>query len=184
MAVLRYVTRFAVRPLLNALTTSMEFPLRHASHQLESESKQFLRARLPSSWISDEPQNDYGVDMRVQIAEESQIAGKAFVIQLKASATEKAGDSVSVKLKVSTLNYLRSLLEVAILVKYVAAEKEAYWLLLKDVKDAPANQKTLTIRVPRSQRLSEDAWLEIQGYVTQVHYKKLGAVHKTNGPGA
>jgi hypothetical protein len=160
----------------------MQLPQRPSSHQLEATSKLFFRQCLPSAWTCDEPQSDYGVDLRIGIAEQHYLTGKAFVVQLKASADEAPGDTVSITLNVSTLNYLRALLEVAMVVKYVATEGEAYWLLLKDVQPPPDGQKTITIRIPRANRISANPWPQIQSYVTQVHYKKLGAMHPTNGP--
>lgn len=158
------------------------FPQRPTSHQLEDKSKLYFRQWLPTAWTADEPQNDYGVDVRVQIAEGNFLTGKAFVVQLKATAESEAGDTVAVTLSVSTLNYLRSLLEVAMVVKFVESENEAYWLLLKDVPQPPDGQKTVTVRISKANRLSENPWPEIQSYVTQVHYRKLGAMHQTNGP--
>jgi Domain of unknown function (DUF4365) len=158
------------------------FPQRPTSHQLEDKSKLYFRQCLPAGWTADEPQKDYGVDVRVQIAEETFLTGKALVVQLKATAEVEPGDSVALTLGVSTLNYLRSLLEVAMVVKYVEPENEAYWLLLKDVPQPAEGQKTITVRIPKANRLSANPWPEIQGYVTQVHYKKLGAMHQTNGP--
>jgi hypothetical protein len=160
----------------------MQLPQRPPSHQLETASKLFFRQCLPSAWTCDEPQSDYGVDLRVGIAAQQRLTGQALVVQLKSSADEDPGDAVSITLKVSTLNYLRDLLEVVMVVKYVATEGEAYWLLLKDVQPPPNGQKTITIRIPRHNRLSANPWPQIQRYVTQVHYKKLGAMHPTNGP--
>jgi len=157
-------------------------PKRPPSHQLETTSQLFFRQCIPSSWTCDEPQKDYGVDLRVGIAEGNLLNGHAFVVQLKATAQEKAGETVSLKLNVSTFKYLRSLLEVAMVVKYVAAESEAYWLLLKDVPQPSDGQKTVTIRIPRGNRLSQNPWPQVTDYVALVHYKKLGAMHQANAP--
>lgn len=46
-----------------------KLPHRHASHQLEEESNQFFRSCLPKDWTCDEPDNDYGIDLRVGLAE-------------------------------------------------------------------------------------------------------------------
>lgn len=158
-----------------------QLPQRPVSHRLETKSQLFFRHCLPSAWICDEPQNDYGVDFRVGIAEEHGLTGQVLVVQLKATAEEMQGDTVRVTLNVSTLNYLRSLLDVAMVVKYVAAEDEAYWLLLKDVPQPPDGQKTVTVCIPRQNRLSQNPWPQIKDYVIRVHYKKLGAMHATNG---
>jgi hypothetical protein len=104
------------------------------------------------------------------------INGQQLVIQLKASAKATHGDSVAVTLEVPTLNYLRNMLEVALIVKYVATEGEAYWLLLKDyVNEPPQGQKTVTVRIPRANRLSANPWDIIAEHVQSVHYRKLRA---------
>ncbi len=153
-----------------------EFPKRPSQHQLADESVRFFRGHLPGEWICDEPKNDYGIDLRVGLARDGGVTGEALVVQLKASAKEPEGDFVSIELATSTLAYLRNLLEVVLLLKYVASEGEAYWLLLKDVEIVPAeSQKTMTIRIPRKNRLSNNPWGDIANHVQAVHYRKLMA---------
>src|SRR4051812_42380378 len=101
------------------------FPRRHTSHQLAAESERFFRQCLPQAWVCDVPANDYGIDFRVGLVAEDQVRGRALLVQLKASATAKEGETVPVRLASSTYNYLWDMLDVALLVKYVAAENEA-----------------------------------------------------------
>ncbi len=102
--------------------------------------------------------------------------GQQLIVQLKASEKAARGNSVAVTLEVRTLNYLRNMLEVALIVKYVATEREAYWLLLKDyVKEPPEGQKSVTMRIPRANRLSANPWRTIAEHVEAVHYRKLRA---------
>jgi len=171
-----------VRRLKSYLPIAMppKLPQRHASHQLEEESNQFFRSCLPKDWTCDEPNNDYGIDLRVGLADAGYLNGQALVVQLKASSNAPEGTAVRVRLSTSTLNYLRSVLEVAMLVKYVAAEKEAYWVLLKDVPQPQNEASTVTVQVPRSNALSKNPWPTIAKYVKLVHYKKLGAMHAAN----
>ena len=98
------------------------------------------------------------------------------MIQLKASAKAPPGDAVSILLEVPTLNFLRHMLEVALVVKYVAEEREAYWLLLKDFDKQPrVDQKSMTLRLPRANRLSAQPWDQIAHHVRDVHHRKLNA---------
>lgn len=151
-----------------------EFPKRPSQHQLADESVRFFRASLPGEWVCDEPKNDYGIDLRVGLARDGGVTGETLVIQIKASAEAPQGDFVSLELAVATLNYLRNLLDVVLLVKYVASEDEAYWLLLKDAESSPAEgQKTISVRIPRQNRLSQNPWNEIANHVQAVHYRKL-----------
>jgi hypothetical protein len=155
---------------------AIDFPKRPSQHQLADESVRFFRASLPRGWTSDEPKSDYGVDLRVGIARDGGVTGEALVIQLKASEKAPEGDFVSLELAIATLNYLRNLLEVVLLVKYIASEREAYWILLKDVGTVPVEgQKTITIRIPRQNQLSQVSWVEIANHVQAVHYRKLAA---------
>jgi len=153
-----------------------DFPQRPAEHQLADESSAFFSQHLPRGWICDRPQHDYGVDLRVGLAEGGRVNGQQLVVQLKATANAPPGQSVAFVLDVPTLNYLRAMLDVALLVKYVAAEREAYWLLLKDFTAQPREgQKTVTIRLPRANRITDDPWPHIADHVQAVHYRKLRA---------
>jgi hypothetical protein len=116
----------------------------------------------------------------VGLANEGQINGQQLVVQLKASEQADSPDSVTLRLETATLQLLRQMLEVAVLVKYVAADNEAYWLLLKDFAAQPKpGQKTITIRIPKANRLSARTWNVVAGHVQAVHYRKLNA----NRPG-
>jgi hypothetical protein len=155
---------------------SIEFPQRPREHQLADESTAFFLQNLPRGWTCDRPQNDYGVDLRVGLAEDGRVNAQQLIVQLKATESAGPGESVPLVLNVTTLNYLRDMLEVALVVKYVAADKEAYWLLLKDFTAQPRKgQKTVTIRLPRTNRLTDDPWDRISAHIQAVHYKKLAA---------
>jgi hypothetical protein len=152
------------------------FPQRPSQHQLADESVRFFQNCLPRDWISEEPKKDYGVDLRVSLAQDGNVTGQTLSVQLKASADATAGNFVTLGLAVPTLNFLRNLLDVVLLVKYVAAENEAYWLLLKDFEAQPAaGQKTITVSVPRKNRLTQDPWGYIAYHVAAVHHRKLCA---------
>ena len=151
-------------------------PQRPRAHQLEAESIRFFQQHLPVGWTCDKPQNDYGVDLRIGLSENGRVTGQAFVVQLKGSDTAPEGETVAVRLNVATLNYLRQLLEVAVLAKYVANERQAYWLLLKDAPRPKEGQLTITIRIPRANTLGKAPWAHISEYVRKVHYRKLGAM--------
>lgn len=156
---------------------SGELPQRPEQHQLSDESVRFFAACLPREWTHEERKKDYGVDIQVGIVRDNAVTGEELVVQLKStSRAEPEGESVAIELEVPTLNLLRNMLQVVLLVKYVASEGEAYWLLLKDFTAVPVKgQKTVTIRLPRANRLSQRPWEQIGGHVAAVHYKKLAA---------
>lgn len=156
------------------------YPQRPRAHELEDDSGNYFRRKLPLDWTCDVPQHDYGVDFRVGLAQDGRVNGQQMIVQLKAAENSDNPDYVAVKLNVRTLVLLRDMLEVAMLVKYIAAEKEAYWLLLKDFLIQPReNQKTITVRIPKTNRLSECPWVAVAEHVRSVHYLKLYA----NRPG-
>ena len=93
------------------------FPQRPDSHQIEDESIAYFAQHLPRGWTCDKPQHDYGVDLRVGLAANGYVNGQQIVVQLKASKSARAGENVAVTMEVQTLNYLRNMLEVALLVK-------------------------------------------------------------------
>lgn len=155
-----------------------KLPQRPEAHQLSDESVRFFRDCLPRAWVCDEFKNDYGIDLRVSLTEKHFLNGESLVAQVKASQRAPAGPTVAMELKVSTYNYLWNLLEVALLVKYVAEEREAYWLLLKDADPPEGDQESFTVHIPRSHKLSQDPWHQIAAYVASIHRRKLDAVRR------
>ena len=155
------------------------FPLRANSHQLEEMSVRFLRQSLPRNWVAEKPSSDYGVDLRVDLFEGDRATGLELLVQLKASATTSDQDAESVQLKVSTYNLLWEKLQVAMLVKFVEAEGEAYWLLFRDIPAPSQEQETFTVHIPKVNRLSAAPWGEIQAYVRSVTDKKLAAMRRS-----
>ena len=151
-------------------------PQRPSQHQLSDKSVNFFRSHLPKEWTCEESKSDYGADLRVGIACQGYVTGEAFTVQMKASAEAPLGDSVTVELAVSTLNYLRNLLDVVLIVKFVESEGEAYWLLLKDFEaQAGEGQQTISIHIPRQNRVTQEPWNRIAAHVHAVHMRKLAA---------
>ena len=113
----------------------MSFPIRHEKHTLEQKSETFFRNKIPQDWVVNRPQRDYGADFQIGITEGRELRGLGLIVQLKASEESSGGgDAETTTLKVSTYNYLRKLLTVVMLVKYVEASGEAYWVLLRDIR--------------------------------------------------
>lgn len=154
------------------------FPIRPESHQISELSERFFRQSLPKSWVVEKPSSDYGVDLRVDLFEENKATGLELLVQLKASTQPMDNDTESVRLKTATYNYLWSKLEVAMLVKYIESDNEAYWLLFRDIPSPSQNQETFTVQIPKTNRLSSIAWPEIQSYIRAVTDKKLAAMRQ------
>lgn len=153
-----------------------QWPIRDEARQRAEASDLYFRGRLPPGWTCDQPRDDYGVDLRVGIVEDGRVTGREFLVQLKStqdSSTPRAFETV--QLKVSTYNLLINALSVAMVVKYIADEDEAYWMLLRDATPPPQTQKSFTVRIPRAQPLSQIDWEAVQRRIFQIHHLKLGA---------
>lgn len=163
----------------------MKYPIRSESHQLEELSERFFRDRLPKNWVAEKPSADYGVDLRADLFEGDQATGLELLVQLKSSNESTDGDSEVVRLKVATYNMLWHKLQVAMLVKYVESENEAYWLLFKEIPSPSQDQESFTVRIPKTNRLSCVPWLEVQQHVRRVTDRKLAAmrVHEIKNEG-
>jgi hypothetical protein len=154
------------------------YPQRPEAHQLEEASRRFFVQCLPANWASERPANDYGVDLRVDIFEGNAATGLELLIQLKASEQAADGDTESIDLRATTYNMLRGKLQVAMLVKYSRAENEAYWLLLKDAREPQEGRESVTVRIPKVNRLSQIDWRHIQEHVRNVTDAKLAAIRR------
>ncbi|MFS1946253.1 DUF4365 domain-containing protein [Vibrio lentus] len=153
----------------------MNFPQRTDAHRLEEMSKRFFSSSLPIEWTSETPEYDYGVDLKVDIFDGNGATSKKLLVQLKASQSAHGKEYEVIDLSVSAYNHLWEKLQVVMLVKYIAEENKAYWLLLSEVPEPPQNQETFRIRIPRSNDLSNIDWDQIKDYVNDVHYDKLRA---------
>jgi uncharacterized protein DUF4365 len=157
---------------------SKRFPIRAESHKLEEASERFFRNALPRDWTCEKPEHDYGVDLRVDIFEDGQATGLELLVQLKSSA-ESSGDVFEiVRVKTSTYNYLWSKLQVVILVKFVEADSEGYWLWLRDIVEPREDQETLNLKIPKTNRLSRIDWEQIKTYVRRVTDVKTAAMRR------
>lgn len=153
----------------------MQFPIRHNNHILEQKSDTFLRQHLPQEWNVTKPNNDYGQDLNIEICEEGQYKGLDLIVQLKSSMkSDTLNSSERQQLKVSTYNYLKGNLRVAIIIKFVEEENEAYWILLKDIPDPKSElQESFTVNIPKVNRISNLDWNVITDYVRSVTDDKL-----------
>ena len=61
-------------------------------------------------------------------------------------------------------------------VKFVEREKEAYWILLRDVPKPDQKRTTMTVRVPRKNRLSKTDWGDFQRRLAEIADRKLAKV--------
>lgn len=152
-----------------------KLPQRTQNHNNEELSERFFNSSLPENWCSHRPDNDYGVDLIVDLFEGTNATGLELIVQLKSTQSTTDGDTETQIFSVSTYNYLWRKLQVAMIVKYVIPENEAYWILLKDVPSPNQENDNFTIHIPRANRLSQINWNEIKDYIETVTDRKLAA---------
>ncbi|WP_298692169.1 DUF4365 domain-containing protein [uncultured Sulfuricurvum sp.] len=152
---------------------SPRYPQRVNNHQLEELSERFFQSSLPRNWICDKPENDYGVDQRVELFQDNNAVGLELLVQLKSSQSGTEYEYETIRLKTTTYNYLWDKLQVVLLVKYVQSENKAYWLLLSDVPEPNQGQETFTIRIPKENDLESIDWQMIYNYVQTITNEKL-----------
>lgn len=154
------------------------YPQRTDTHLLEDASERFFHNCLPGNWTYEKPSHDYGVDLKVDLFNQYDATGLELLVQLKSSHKKCGGDYETIELKISTYNYLWEKLQVVILVKYVEETKKAYWELLSNVPEPNYDNKSLTIRIPKTQDLETIDWDRIYTYVRLVTDKKLSATER------
>lgn len=132
-------------------------PSRPRSHQLESTSIQRLENLLPDQWVCRKKSDDYGVDLEIEVFDESgNSTGLTFLVQLKATDDEALEKKVSIK--VDRLSYLASHDAPAVVVRYCAPKETMHfsWVsnLMSQVQDPTA--ATTTIHFSETELWSEE----------------------------
>lgn len=152
-----------------------QLPIRDDARQRETASELFFQQSLPEGWMCERPANDYGIDLRVGVVENNRVTGLELLVQLKATHDPSATDYERVRLDLTTYNYLMGALSVAMLVKYIATDQEAYWVLLRDVPAPPQTQQSFTVRIPKTNRVSALDWNGLRERLGRIQRIKLGA---------
>ncbi|SOC84551.1 Tetratricopeptide repeat-containing protein [Ensifer adhaerens] len=102
-------------------------PQRSRTHQLEDKSINEFKRLLPEQWVCREKGRDYGVDLEVEIFDDTgQATGFFFYVQLKATDDAEKFDKVTVK--IDRLNYLASLNVPAIIARYCEPTNGWKWI--------------------------------------------------------
>ncbi|SDS37381.1 protein of unknown function [Maribacter dokdonensis] len=149
-------------------------PIRDRNRVLERNSRVFFENNIPQNWTLTVPSEDYGVDLIINVFEDQHPAYD-FDVQLKASEKSIGGNFEKAILKISTYNYLINRLHVVMLIKYCEEEKEAYWILMSHIPVPNQNQKTFTVNIPKSNKITELDWETVKAYIKEVVDYKLCA---------
>lgn len=78
---------------------------RPRQHVLEEESRLALKNLLPSSWLKEDINLDYGLDMQITIVEGEEVTAKVFCVQIKATDSEAKGNTISLHIDTKNLIY-------------------------------------------------------------------------------
>jgi len=152
----------------------LDKPNRHKNHILETESSKFFNSQVPHEWYTDKPDHDYGIDYVVNIANNNQVTGLSFSVQLKSKTKEKSDIFTTISLKHSTLGLFNTKIEPILLIAYIQEEKEAYWCWYNELKiDLTSPQKRYTIKILKENKLSQIDWGSISKYVQNIFSIKL-----------
>ncbi|MBW2248742.1 MAG: DUF4263 domain-containing protein [Deltaproteobacteria bacterium] len=158
------------------IVKNKDFPKRSAAHTLGFAGETFVIYHLPSEWISRQVSYDYGLDLNVEIVKHGIVTGKTFSIQVKALGTAKEGDLI-VRIKSTTVNYMKERFEPVLLVVYVYSENDAYWIWSDELPE-PIEQKTISVRVPRNRSLLKTDWQKF-AEIVEKHYRARPEVDPT-----
>jgi len=154
-------------------------PQRPRQHVLENESRIFTKQILPTEWIVEDGQNDYGIDLVVEIVKDSCVTGAHFLMQLKSTdklAVSKDGYIIH-PCSTSTLQYFLERPELVIYLVYDSKSKVGYWIWIQDfLRSQPSSswkkQETLTVKIPKNNRFTKDTNKQIEIRVLRLHKKE------------
>lgn len=101
-------------------------PVRPRSHRLEDISINRFTALLPEAWVVRRKEQDYGVDLEVEIFEDDgRSTGLIFLVQLR--ATDDPKKAKKIRLDVEQVGYFQSLSLPTIIVRYCDDLKSFFW---------------------------------------------------------
>lgn len=149
------------------------FPNRHRNHEIETLSDRFLCNQLPTSWVINKFQIDYGTDYNCEITTENQVTGNNFSIQLKGKETEQNQERIKITLKRANINRWLNRLEPTMIIVFIVDENEAYWKWFEDnTVDLTQKNESFSISIPRQNKLSKLDWDIIAAHIRQVFSRR------------
>ena len=132
---------------------------RPIEHVKETRSLKIFNTAVPDEWICRRIEQDYAIDLEVEVVTKGEVSGKSLFVQLKSS------DCLSIKpthidyqFETDKLSYYLQKDIPVLLVLVDLNDKQCYWLFTQEYtydeleKKSPEwkQQKTVTLRIPRS----------------------------------
>src|SRR5436190_15060219 len=94
-------------------------PHRPRSHEIETKSRNAFRAAVPTRWVVRDVDQDYGIDLEVELFDDEGIAtGQRFFVQLRATDDVRLERALAVRLSLDALSYYRSSDAPVLIVRY------------------------------------------------------------------
>lgn len=128
---------------------------RPRQHVLEDESRLALRNLLPSEWLQEDINPDYGIDARITIVEGEEVTSKVFSVQIKATdRSTKINSAISLSIDTKNLIYYENYPLPVFILYYIKTINIFYYVFsqkyIREIlsKDTPGwrEQKTNTIK--------------------------------------
>ena len=150
------------------MNSSKGMPQRPRSHQLENESRRAFKSSVPLAWVVHDRNEDYGVDLDVEIFDSDGAAtGLSFAVQLRATDESDIQRALVVRMRQSTLRYLKQLDVPALLVRYHAPSGHLYIRWIHEFPiDLETSGETISLRLYETDRWSDDTPLTIKNEVS------------------
>jgi hypothetical protein len=104
------------------------FPQRPQSHVRGDEAVRIFSSSCPSEWVISQIQQDYGLDLRIELTRNNQVTGEEFYVQVKGrkELEEKPNDPIEVVIAQSSVNYWLGKLH-PVLVVVVDVSRQRFW---------------------------------------------------------
>lgn len=155
-------------------------PYQSEAQIIGDEGETWFVSQLPPGWLLQPPKRDVGVDGVIVICDKTDLNGREFRVQVKASKNPTIRDSMIVisDVKRSTIEYWFLSPLPTLIVAYDATNKRGYFRWHTDLYNEVRatldrkNPKTLSITVPTSSRLDASGWGTIKQNI-RGHYGAL-----------
>lgn len=141
---------------MNGAQVLSSMPSRPRAHEVEDRSRRQFEDWLPDGWVARPISADYGIDYEIEVFENGHATGLHFWVQLKGS---DAPEPPPVKIARTTKNYWNAREGLVLLVVWSVTAGTGWYQWAHHIPTwqmAP-EQQTLTVRVPITNRLHDDA---------------------------